>query len=83
MYIFMLNGETEGSTGFTAPRKLYRHPRPKRKGVYRFPRGSKSRRPQRFHRLSYSYTTSCCGLSGIHEAVIQLEAEAQPRLLIE
>ena len=27
--------------------------------------------------------TSCCGLSGIHEAVIQLEAEAQPRLLIE
>ena len=33
--------------------------------------------------ISYSYTTSCCGLSGIHEAVIQLEAEAQPRLLIE
>ena len=33
--------------------------------------------------LRYSYTTSCCGLSGIHEAVIQLEAEAQPRLLIE
>ena len=32
--------------------------------------------------LCYSYTTSCCGLSGIHEAVIQLEAEAQPRLLI-
>ena len=31
----------------------------------------------------YSYTTSCCGLSGIHEAVIQLEAKAQPRLLIE
>ena len=33
--------------------------------------------------ICYSYTTSCCGLSGIHEAVIQLEAEAQPRLLIE
>ena len=33
--------------------------------------------------IRYSYTTSCCGLSGIHEAVIQLEAEAQPRLLIE
>ena len=33
--------------------------------------------------ICYSITTSCCGLSGIHEAVIQLEAEAQPRLLIE
>ena len=29
--------------------------------------------------IRYSYTASCCGLSGIHEAVIQLE----PRLLIE
>ena len=33
--------------------------------------------------LCYSYTTSCCGLSGIHEAGIELEAEAKPRLLIQ
>ena len=32
---------------------------------------------------SYSYTTSCCGLSGIQEAVTELEAEEKPRLLIE
>ena len=55
-----LNDETEGSTGFRAPRKLYtcRHPRAKRKGVYRFPRGSKSRRPCGFHRLRYLYYTA-------------------------
>ena len=46
---YRLNDETEGSTGFRALRKLYRHPCAKRKGVYRFPRGSKSRRPQGFH----------------------------------
>ena len=34
--------------GFRAPRKLYRHPRAKRKGVYRFTKGSKSRRPRGF-----------------------------------
>jgi len=33
--------------------------------------------------LSCSYTASCSGLSGIQEAVIQLEAEAKLRLLIE
>ena len=36
-----------------------------------------------FEGTCYSYTTSCCGVSRIHEAVIQLVAEAQPRLLIE
>ena len=50
-YTYRLNDETEGSTRFRAPRKLYTHPCTKRKGVYRFPRGSKSRRPQGFHRL--------------------------------
>ena len=30
-----------------------------------------------------SCTASCYGLSGTHSAVIQLQAEAQPRLLIE
>ena len=43
--------------GFRAPRKLYRHPRAKCKGVYWFPRGSKSRRPQGFYRLRYLYCT--------------------------
>ena len=33
------------------PRGNYRHLRTKRKGVYRFPRGSKSCRPRGFHRL--------------------------------
>ena len=32
--------------------------------------------PSACYMVCYSYTTSCCGLSGIHEAVIQLEAEA-------
>ena len=31
----------------------------------------------------YEATTSCCGLSGTHSAVIQLEASAAPRPLIE
>ena len=53
-----LNDETEGSTEFRAPRKLYRHPRVKRKGVYRCPRGSKSRMPRGFHRLRYLYYTA-------------------------
>ena len=53
-YKYRLNDETEGSTGFRAPRKLYRHPRVKFKGVYRFPRGSKSCRPRGFHRLNYT-----------------------------
>ena len=57
-YIYRLYDETEGSTVFRAPRKLYRHPRAKRKGVYRFPRGSKYRRPRGFHRIRYLYCTS-------------------------
>ena len=61
----LLNDETEGSTGFRAPRNLYRHLHAKCKGVYRFPRGSKSRRPQGFHCLRYLYYTAgnqsnCC-----------------------
>ena len=30
----------------------------------------------KYDHKSQDYTASCCGLSGIHEAVIQLEAEA-------
>ena len=58
MVIYRLYDETEGSTVFRAPRKQYRHPRAKRKGVFRFARGSKYRRPRGFHRIRYLYCTS-------------------------
>jgi len=47
-YKYRLYNGTEGSTGFRAQHKPYRHPRAKCKGVYRFPRGFKSRRPLGF-----------------------------------
>ena len=43
-----LNDETEGSTEFRAPQKLCRHPRVKRKGVYRCPRDLNPVGPQGF-----------------------------------
>ena len=63
MISYRLYDETEGSTKFRTMRKLYRHPRAKRKGVYRFARGSKSRRPRGFHRLRYLYYNNLIGFT--------------------